>query len=291
MLAFFAAAGLLLAALVLIGAPARTTDSALRVEASDTGTRRSPLAFWGSVDCARPRDRGLTPAHQRIATGGDTHPPEGADTPGDTSFRRLTVYDGDDVSGERCELGLNDNPHGPTVFYGEGERYVTYASLRLPEALDVDDPDWRVVLQMKQTQPYTNPRQASIFELQVRSGRWLALSDNRTIWSAPAEAGVWTRFRFDITYSQDPSMGSVQISVDLNGDGDYDDGALGEESELLRLQTLVPETLGGTASGLAAGESVPSHLRAGIYQNESYACPRSGVGCSVDVDNVQVLRP
>ena len=36
---------------------------------------------------------------------------------------------------------------------------------------------------------------------------------------------------------------------------------------------------------------MPSHLRAGIYQNESYACPRSGVGCSVDVDNVQVLRP
>ena len=270
-------------------------DPPLLLEAVDSGETRSPVGFWGRVDCDKGREGGLTPAQQRITTGGDPHPPFGAASAEDSSFRRLTVYDGDDVFGERCELGLNDHFRGPTAFYEEGERYVTYVSLRLPGAVDIFDPDWRVVLQMKQAQPYNNPRQASIFDLQVRGGRWQLSSDDRRIWSAPAEPGLWTRFAFDVSYSQDPSKGSVQVRADLNGDGDFvddldGDGLFDEASDILRLQTLVPEKGGEAASGLAPGESIPSHLRAGIYQNESYPCPRSGPGCSVDVDNVQVIR-
>jgi hypothetical protein len=265
------------------------------VVAADTAAAASPLPFWGRVDCEW-HDPPLTPAHQVIEAGGDSHPTAKGRPQGDYSFRRLTVYDGDDVFGERCELGLNDHRRGPTAFYREGDRYVTFASLRLPGDTDVNDPDWRVVLQMKQAQPYNNLEGASRFELQVRDGRWLAISDYRDLWSAPAQAGTWTRFRFDVTYSQDPARGSIQISADLNDDGDYvddvdSDGSPDEESPHIRLATLLRETAGRSESGLAPGESVPSHLRAGIYQNQSFECPRTGPGCSVDIDNVQVLRP
>ena len=262
------------------------------VVAADPGTAPDPRFFWGRVDCER-HPAGLTPAHQVIAGGGDKHPNALGEIPADDSFRRLTVYDGDDIAGERCELGLNDHQSGPTAFYREGRRYVTYASIRLPETADVTDPDWRVVLQMKQAQPYNNRKDASRFELQVRGGRWLAISSWRDFWSAPAQPGIWTRFRFDVTYSQDQNRGVIQIAADLNGDGDYDDdpdsGPGEETAPAISLPTLLRESNGPYKTGIGAGASVPSHLRAGIYQNPNYACPRSGDGCSIDVDNVQVV--
>ena len=134
-----------------------------------------------------------------------------------------------------------------------------------------------------------------MLELQIRDGRWLLISDWRDLWSTPAQAGVWTRFAFDITYSQDPAKGSIQVQVDLNGDGDHDDdvdgdGEVDERSPRFEVDTLRRETEGDVDSGLEPGESIPSHLRMGIYQNPIYECPRSGAGCSVDIDNIQVLR-
>lgn len=198
----------------------------------------------------------------------------------------MTVLDGDDQAGERCELGLNDQG-GPTALFREGQRRVTLVSLRLPANSPISAPNWRVVLQMKQTQPYFNPAPAPIFELQARAGRWVIASDWSDLWATRARQSTWTRFAFDIVYSQNPSTGSIKVYVDRNGDGDA--SGKGEQSRRLPHQTLRPEVAGGQGP-IAVGASIPSHLRAGIYQNSLYSCPAPR-GCSVDVDNVQVVKP
>lgn len=247
--------------------------------AKDTAAKGDPVRFWGRADCDR-HPRGLTPAHQLIRRGGDRRPTATGEPQGNASFRRLTVYDGDDVYGERCELGLNDR-FGPTAFYREGTRRITFISIRIPEATPTGD-RFRVVLQQKQAQPYDNPEQASMLEMQVRDGVWRLDVDYRNVWKGPLEKGVWARFVLDVVYSRDPDRGSMQVRADLDGDGTFE--SAGERHNLATLRT---ETAGD--AGPAEGESIPSHLRAGNYQDEGYECPRTGPGCSVDIDNVQVL--
>jgi len=246
--------------------------------ASDTASSSNPLPFWGRLDCAS-ADR-----HQQITSGGDAHSTGNGTSQGDTAFRRLSAVDGDDVWGERCEMGLNDNQVGPTTFYHEGQRRVTFASIRLPNNSPISDPDWRVVLQMKQAQPYYDPNPASMFTLEARDGRWHVGSSWNGVWSTPATQNTWTRFAFDIVYSQDPSIGSIKTYVDLNGDGDANDA--NEQSPRAQLATLRAES--GSGGPIPTGQSIPSHLRAGIYQNSNYPCSS---GCSVDIDNVQVFKP
>jgi hypothetical protein len=257
--------------------------------ASDTASSPAPLPFWGRMDCVDPS------RHRWVASGGDGHPIATGSKQANSAFRRLAVIDGDDIWGERCELGYNWNAEsdpgtgirgpGPTVFYHEGSRRVTYVSLRLPHAWDVHDPDWRVVLQMKQTEPYDNHHGGPMLDLQVRGGSWVVMSEWEELWTAPARTGAWTRFAFDVTYSADPARGSIRVHVDLNGDGDFGDS--GERSPTFNRATLRREAPNSVTQ---PGESIPSHLRAGLYQNENYACP-APAGCHVDLDNVQVLGP
>ena len=269
-----------------------TLPKACTVVASDTAADPNPVPFWGKVDCAD------SSRHQHIASGGDPATTAVGDQQGDQAFRRITVIDGDDVWGERCELGYNwheasdpgyglEGP-GPTVFYHEGMRLVTFISIRVANDLDVNDSDWRTVYQNKQAQPYDNPAMGSIFEMQVRSGDWAVISDwSEPLWTAPAEAGEWTRFAFDVVYSPDPSVGRFKVYTDLNQDGDASDN--NESSPVVHRPTLLTET---EAAGYAVqpGGSIPSHLRAGVYQNTNYSCP-GPAGCYADFDNVQVVRP
>src|SRR5690242_8205820 len=67
--------------------------------ASDTAANPNPDPFWGRSYCAN--DQRV----QQFTSGGDPHPTLTGAPQGDGAFRRLTVFDGDDAFGERCELG------------------------------------------------------------------------------------------------------------------------------------------------------------------------------------------
>lgn len=262
------------------------TLTGCRLVASDTATG-SPLSFWGFLACQNSSRVGL------IDGDGDTHATATGEGQGNSSFRRTTVLDGDDPFGwgERCELGENDHQVGPTAFYREGQRRVTYVSMRLPDNFPIDANAWQTVLQMKEAQPYDNSLYCCpILFMGAFNNQWKVDSNNGRYWTFPAQRNVWTRFIFDVTYSADPQKGSLQVSADLNADGDVDDE--GERMPRIRTNTLIAETDGpnGLSDGLAPGESIPSHLRAGLYHNSSIPCP-APVGCSTEIDNVQVVAP
>ena len=255
----------------------------------DSAATSDVNGVWGSIECASASRQTMS------ADAGDPGATAFGETQAGPGYRSLQVIDGDDFYGERCELGRNDHRSSPTAVYEEGQRRVTYASFRLPANFPIDTPSWQVVMQMKQSQPAANGGGTPVLSLEVRDGRWRlmqstsagASSDTLELWSAPATSGAWVRFAVDGVYSQDPSKGTIKISADLNADGDVAD--VSEQSETFRTYTLKTETEGGSASdGIAPGESIPSHLRVGLYHNPTISCPPPA-GCSIDVDNVQVL--
>lgn len=219
----------------------------------------------------------------------------------DDAYRRFTVMDGDDYYGERCELGRNerrfgdDGGDGTAVLYREAQRRLTQASFRLPDNYPLSDERWQVVMQMKQTQPATNGGGTPVLALRAYQDRWVLMQSDsvdssatsHALWSVPAQRNEWTRFEFDVNYSQDPELGSIAVRVDLNHDGDTSD--TGEESPQFSTYTLKREVTGGARDdGIEAGESIPSHLRIGNYHNSDVPCPPPD-GCSVEVADVRVL--
>jgi hypothetical protein len=254
--------------------------------ASDTASNSNPIPFWGFIACQN------SSRVDQLTVGGDPHLTATGDAQGDGAYRRLTVLDGDNPFGwgERCELGKNDHRSGPTVFYHEGEQRVTYLSIRLPDNFDRNVNAWQDVMQMKETQPYDNRSDCCpILYFAVHGGEWRVESVHGEYATFPARNDVWTRFAFDVFYSQDSSRGWLQVSADLTSDGDFNDP--GERSPVIHAPTLIAETDGpnGTSDGLAPGDSIPDHLRVGIYHNPSIPCPPPS-GCSTEVDNVQVLK-
>jgi hypothetical protein len=273
--------------------PSTLTAPGCSVRREDTAADPDPRPLWGSIDCAEDS------RHQWLTGGADPHPTATGAPQGEDAYRSLTVVDGDDVWGERCELGRNDHRYGDYgvggtfAIYREGERRITFASYRLPPSFPLETTTWQPVLQMKQTQPSANGGGTPILAMRATAGRWALMnsdsagpsSDSHEIWSTPAQSGVWTRFAFDVVYSPDPARGSIQVYVDLNGDGDATDPE--EQSPLLHTSTLKYETEGGNPTdGIAPSQSISSHLRMGIYHDDQIPCPS---GCAVEVDNVQVV--
>jgi hypothetical protein len=251
--------------------------------ANDTAASANPNPIWGAIDCE------TSSRHQHVTSGGDPQPTATGAEQGNSSFRRLTVFDGDDFWGERCELGRNDN-RGPVAFYREGQRRITYASFRLPPNYPLHTDMWQGVLQMKQAQPADNGGGTPVLSLGAYDGKWMlfhsgpgATYTDSVIWEAPATSNRWTRVMIDAVYSQSASKGRLTMGIDLDGDGEF--GA-GEKTQTFRMNTLKYETGGSNDDGLSAGESIPSHLRVGMYHHQGIPCPG---GCSVDVDNVQVV--
>lgn len=289
-----ASAGVALALLAQPPGFAKSVDGCGFVDTSDcTLLEEDPgvddvKSLWGSIDCAR---------QSRVKSI--------------DGYRRLSVIDGDDFLGERCELGRNEHRNGSGggdgtfQVYREGERKITAMSIRLPKSLPLYDDNWtwQVITQMKQAQPADAAGGTPVLALHAAYGRWRLFqsspgdpgseSDTRELWSAPAQHDVWTRVAFDITYSQDPSKGRIQMFVDANGDGDATDP--GESSKPINTYTLKRETATDPGAetaeeAVSEGESIPSHLRIGPYHDEALDCPPPG-GCAVEYDDIQVLQP
>ncbi len=261
-----------------------------RLVASDTASQADPRKFWGQVECGTYWNEQDSSRAVDLGGSGDDHVTATGDAQGNSNYRRLTVLDGDDYSGERCELGQNDRQLGPTTFYREGQRRATFVSMRLPSNFPLATDKFQTVLQMKQAQPSDGGGGIPVLFMGAYDNEWHIESANAVnqYWKFPAQSGVWTRFAFDVYYSQDPDKGWLQVSADLNDDGDFDDP--GERTPVIHGATLKPETPGTASDGLTAGQSIPDHLRAGIYHDTSIPCP-APTGCSIEVDNVQVLAP
>ena len=78
--------------------------------------------------------------------------------------------------------------------------------------------------------------------MEARGNRWVASALWHEIFSFPARSNTWTRFAWDVYYSKDPSKGWIQISADLNGDGDFNDP--GERSPVIHTATMATEIAG-----------------------------------------------
>lgn len=218
-------------------------------------------------------------------------------------FRRLTLKDGDWIAGERCELGHNEwrygrgemtprgGRNGTFIVYRSGMRAATFVSLRLVPGFPIQTRRWQTLLQMKQANPGDARADVPIIAMDVGSSQgkptFAVYSNERNPEFAgqtfPAKTGTWIRFVFDVYYSSDPENGWLQVSADLNGDGDLDDP--GEVGEKIKAATLEVQDTSGV---LAAGAPIPSHLRLGIYHDEAIQCESV---CSIDIDNVQVIGP
>jgi hypothetical protein len=253
------------------------------VLAGDTGRLRDPLPLWGNVECA------TIERHHRVSRGGDPSPTGNGNPQGGGAYRRLAVRDGDEFSGERCELGRNSHLSSDHTFmlYREGEHRVTFLSLRLPRRFLLRRTRWQTVWQMKQAQPSANGGGGPMIEVQAYGRRFWLANDHRVLWSTRARRQVWVRFAIDVRYSHDASKGTLKVYVDNDGDGDASDPD--EESPLFRRSTLRTETEGGARDdGIAPGQPIPDHLRVGIYHDPSYRCEERR-SCVIHIDNVQVL--
>jgi len=276
--------------------PATLTAVGCSVLRQDTATATNPEAgLWGNIESA------ADSRYQHLSSGGDPGPMATAASQGNVAYRRLTAIDGDNFWGERCELGRNEHRYGENTgsqtagtfaLYRAGDHKLTFFSQRYPTSFPTDATGWQTVMQMKQTQPYDyNGGGGPVLELQLWQGRLYLQNSWSVKWSTTAPAkSVWIRYALDVVYSTDPAVGSVTVYVDLNGDGDALDA--GEQSPQIHTQTVVSETAdpAGQSSdtdGITPGQPIPDHLRIGIYHNPSISCPSPG--CSVDVDNVQVV--
>ena len=112
-------------------------------------------------------------------------------------------------------------------------------------------------MQMKQTQPSHDADTGPAIEMQLRDNEWVVEAHWHDLWTFPAQHNAWTRFAYDVHYSQTAAHGSIQVSADLNGDGDFDDP--GERSPLIHDATLATEISGSfnSSDGLAAGTRSP----------------------------------
>jgi Polysaccharide lyase len=273
--------------------PATMLAPGCRLARSDTSVQADPNpGLWGSLSAVSAE------RHQEFTYGGDRRSQANGKPQRNAAFRRLTVEDGDDYFGERTELGRNEYRYGENsgtqtsgtfALYREGERRLTFFSQRYGAGFTASRDGWQTVMQMKQAQPYDGNGPvdgAPALELQIFGNKLRLRSFHRTNWATRAPPkGKWIRYALDVTYSQDPAIGTVQAFVDSNADGDFRDR--GEISPALKQRTLAYVTSQDGARGaLEEGASIPSHLRLGIYHHEDV------YGTTVvGVDNIQILTP
>jgi hypothetical protein len=169
---------------------------------------------------------------------------------------KLTVQDGDNAYGERCELGQgNPSRNGFPQFQNGDERWISF-SVYLPDGYPINTPDWNVMFQIHQVGDGGCPPIA----LDVENGQFkLYNSASRTYvtdtiekWHAPAQLNRWTKFTLHILNSPDDNTGFVELYSDLGGQG---------------MQQVMPRTYMHTMTARSDGSAMVNHARIGIYRN------------------------
>ena len=153
---------------------ATLTAPGCNVLRDDSASVADPVAgLWGNIECA------ADSRHAYMTAGGDVSSTASGTAQGNDAYRRLTVIDGDDFWGERCELGRNTSRYGENkgsatsgtfALYQHGERRITFFSQRYPENFSSGNL-WQTVMQMKQAQPADNAGRGPVLELQLYNGR------------------------------------------------------------------------------------------------------------------------
>ena len=173
-----------------------------------------------------------------------------------THSYRLEVRDGDDVFGERCELGMGNPWAPPFPLFREGdERWISF-QVYLPDDYPIHTPDWNVFFQIHQQGDMGSPAVA----LQVVDGQFRLYNstvntyvlDTLERWHAPARRNTWAKFTLHILFSPDNSVGYVEIYGDLDGQGE---------------RLLMPRQYMHTMTTDSSGQAPPEHARIGMYRD------------------------
>jgi hypothetical protein len=170
---------------------------------------------------------------------------------------KLTVQDGDNAYGERCELG-DGNPGrtGYPLFHQGDERWISF-QVYLPDSYPIDTPDWNVMFQIHQEGDGGCPPIA----LHVEDGQFKLFNssspnyvfDTVEKWHAPAVRNHWAKFTIHMMNSTDDNTGFVEMYGDLDGSGEK----LLMPKEYMHTMTIDKNT----------GQPMTNHARIGIYRN------------------------
>lgn len=234
-------------------------------------------------------------------SGGDPGLKADGTPQGNSSYREITISPGDSWQGEsaqRSELGRNTTtPYytecqpgstaGTFALTDEGQRRIHFWSQRYHDNYIMTQNNWNLVMQNKQDQPYgaNGPVDtAPALTITIFDGL-IHLENFWTVrWTTPApDKNAWIRYALEGFYTKDPALGWIRLYVDRDGDGDFLDA--NEMSPQIPCQTLATITVKGN-SPRNVGDSLPSHMRLGMYRQQTY------LSASVmDQDNVQVVGP
>jgi hypothetical protein len=262
----------------------RTARDQLAVAKIVAAPPAPPTTYLRRDDCVDPSPRIWSPAPDTNPYGGMadpsrlTHFPSGG--PGDKPFRRITVQDGDYVSGERAELAYNtwktNSDGSPRTFfnYHEGDHRVTEWYFRLADDFPLDTDKWQVICQMKQSGPSRGSGGSPYFSFEARQGQ-LQVQHNGTD-ATPGlprfdiATGNWYSVKVDAVYS----IHGGDVTVMLDGTPKY--------AHFPTLKTE-PSSGDGTADpGIAVGDPIPAHLRMGIYHDPTLP------GTHIDIADIRV---
>ena len=173
-----------------------------------------------------------------------------------THAYKLTVQDGDDSWGERCELG-DGNPgrNGFPQFANGDDVWISF-SVYLPDGYPINTHDWNVMFQIHQIGDGGCPPIA----LSVQDGEFKLFNSSRPTyvlntvekWNGPAQLNRWTKFTIHLKNSPSDDTGFVELYSDLHGQG---------------MEQVLPRTYMHTMTARADGSAMINHARVGIYRN------------------------
>jgi len=268
------------------------TDTVVVLKRDDCNAE--PLNKWGELSGLV---GGATQTWGTIS-GGESYPQIDG-RPASGYERTLTQVDGAE---ERAELGHNSQasvyrtePSWTFWRFYEGETNRIGLSLLIPASggIPLNPGTWQIVTQFKQTGASNVSGDTPVLSLHLDNGKFSIWQSTNNRWSNNNSASIYefpftvatnTRYRtiWDITFSQDSAIGSVELTI-LDGATAYYSGRLATYT--LKAEVGPPpdySTTTGGGTNQANGESVPSHMRVGAYHNPSVAAG------AIKISNIQI---